>query len=380
MPTVTKVGKVWSWLLAKIRRSESSPKSGPPYTSLPPIPVPKGRSKAGYSIVLMSDSGTSRQLELTPWRIRVAALALAGVVCTSVALVVAASGSLSGRGRSAQDTPDLESLKSLQEEMKKKDLALAVLEKRLKETQEASNSLAISPKMSAGPTSKSTLQAAESELKDDGPLTSLQDSLKSKKPAPTRTASREDGDATAPESNADPAPPGSSAATGSEASLQSELSDSVSRTPLINFNAQEVTAASEGPNSGTLSFRLIKDQPDVRFSGYLFVVVEMADQRGENKTYVYPKDTRLGEEDLPTDYKEGEGLSFKENARVELPYGDIRTSAALSRVSIVLYAESGRIVFQRSFDKKEVKLMGARNTHAEGVGARQKSGEKRRAL
>lgn len=328
----------------------------------------------------MSDSGTSRQLELTPWRIRLAAVVLAGAVCASVALVVAASGNLSGRGRSAQDNSDLESLKSLQEEMKKKDLALAVLEKRLKETQEAPNLPAIGPKMAGGPTSKSAVPEAGSELQEDGPLTSLQDSLKSKKTVKSRTVSREDGDATTAELNADPTPPGPAIAAGADTSLQSELSDSIAKMPVINFNAQEVTAASEGPNSGTLSFRLIKDQPDVRFSGYLFVVVEMADQRGENKTYVYPKDTRLGEEDLPTDYKEGEGLSFKENARVELPYGDIRNSAALSRVSIVLYAENGRIVFQRSFEKKEVKLMGARNTHAEGVGGRQKSGEKRRAL
>ncbi len=106
----------------------------------------------------------------------------------------------------------------------------------------------------------------------------------------------------------------------------------------------------------------------------------MSDERGETKTYVYPKGTRLGEEDLPQDYKEGEGLSFKKNQGVELPYGDIRSGAALSRVSIVLYAENGRIVFQRSFEKAEVKITEAKNAHAESGAVRHKPGERRRAL
>jgi hypothetical protein len=311
---------------------------------------------------------------------RAVAALLAGSVCVLVALAVIASGSFFGRGSRTQDDSNLETLKSLQDEMNKKDVALAFLEKRLKETQEgASSSAAIHPKNPTGPTAKAVVQETESDAQDSGPLTALEDSLKPRKPTPSRTLSRDSGGTTTSGLSTDSSSP-DAVTSEAEASFQTELNENAGKTPILNFDAKEVTAASEGPNSGTLNFRLIKDQPDIRFSGYLFVVVEMADQRGENKTYVYPKDTLLGEEDLPSDYKKGEGISFKENARVELPYEDLRVGVGLSRVSIVLYAENGRIVFQRSFEKKEVKLTTARNAHAESTGGRHKAGEKRRAL
>jgi hypothetical protein len=122
----------------------------------------------------------------------------------------------------------------------------------------------------------------------------------------------------------------------------------------------------------------VKDQPNVRFSGYLFVFVEMADKRGEHKIYAYPKRTRLGEEDLPTDYRSGESITFKYNSRVELPYRDIRPGAALAKVSILLYGEDGNIVFQRGFDQKELKMVGAGATKVDGV--RPKPEKKRQAL
>ncbi len=114
-----------------------------------------------------------------------------------------------------------------------------------------------------------------------------------------------------------------------------EPANTDSKGPIINFNAQRVTAIADHANSGTLSFQLVKDQPDIRFSGYLFVFVEMGDGQ-ETKIYAYPKRARLGDEDLPSDFREGESVSFKYNSRVELPYGDIRSSATLSRVSILL--------------------------------------------
>jgi len=52
------------------------------------------------------------------------------------------------------------------------------------------------------------------------------------------------------------------------------------------------------------------------------------------------------------DFREGESISFKHNSRVELPYEDIRSGASLARVSILLYGENGKIVFQRGFDEE----------------------------
>ena len=49
--------------------------NGLPYKGLPPIPVPKPRNKAGHSLVIISASGNSRQIDLTPFRMRVAILA-----------------------------------------------------------------------------------------------------------------------------------------------------------------------------------------------------------------------------------------------------------------------------------------------------------------
>ena len=148
--------------------------------------------------------------------------------------------------------------------------------------------------------------------------------------------------------------------------------------PAINFNAQDVAAASESRNTGTVSFRLVKDQPEFRFSGYLFVIVEMEDPRGENKIYAYPEKTSLGEGYLPSNYREGETLSFKYNQRVELSYGDVRSDASLVRVSVLLYGEDGKILFQRGFDRKEIKVVRGGQNKLDR--ARTKAGEKRRAL
>jgi len=147
---------------------------------------------------------------------------------------------------------------------------------------------------------------------------------------------------------------------------------------VVNFDAQDVTAIQEKAGSGTLSFRLVKDQPDVRFAGYLFVFLEMADRRGENKIFAYPNQTRLGEGDLPWDYRDGESIAFKYNSRVELPFNDGRQGAGLSRVSILLYGENGKIVFQRGFDVKELKTMTGKGTKVEG--SKTRSGERRQAL
>ena len=147
---------------------------------------------------------------------------------------------------------------------------------------------------------------------------------------------------------------------------------------MVSFNAENVTAVSKAPNRGTLKFRLVKDRPDVRFAGYLFVYVEMVDDRGEAKLYVYPQQARRGEGDLPKDYREGESIAFKYYSKVELPYRDVRPNAALGTVSILLYGDNGKIVFQRGFDKGEVKLVSSKASKTDGP--RHRSSTRRRAL
>lgn len=316
--------------------------------------------------MLISDTGSSRQVELTPWRLGSAAAALAALVCGIVVFMVFVSGSQGSGTSGPQDAAQLDTLKALQDEIKKKDLAIAVLEKRLREAEERPPSVAAAPRTTPEPAVKSMLR----ESQDDSPLTSAPDTAKTGRSLSQRPPAEDVAEAI------------QGALSGEQAApVQAELNERTAKSPIINFNAQEVTAAAKGPNSGTLSFRLVKDQPDIRFQGYLFVFVEMADQRGENTIYVYPNNTRVGEEDLPTNYKEGESLSFKYNSRVELPYEDIRSGASLSRVSILLYGESGKIVFQRSFERNEVKQHAAKGgTHAEGAAARNKPGDRRRAL
>ncbi len=83
------------------------------------------------------------------------------------------------------------------------------------------------------------------------------------------------------------------------------------------------------------------------------------------------------------DFREGETISFKQNIRVELPYDDIRAGASLARVSVLLYGENGKIVFQRGFDRKELKSVTQKSNPVRPAASdttRNKPGEKRRAL
>jgi len=283
------------------------------------------------------------------------------------------------RTAAKQDDALAEKLRSVQEELNKKELALAVQEKRLKEMQETPTLATIPSRLSGespssgGPDAGKGLASA-----GKGPLTALQEPEDSESQASARTpGDEEEFEDLAKPAPAEPKSGQSKALSSTEPTPAKPAADSA-KSPPVNFDAQAVTAASEGPNTGTLSFKLTKDQPDLRFSGFLFVFVEMTDPRGENKIYAYPKRTRLGDGDLPSNYKDGESLSFKYNSRVELPYSDIRSGAHLERVSILLYGENGKIVFQRGFDRREVKLLGAKGSAMDGT--RHRAGDKRRAL
>jgi hypothetical protein len=301
-------------------------------------------------------------------------VAILGV--TSVLAVLGARGIFSSGGAPVkQDSALLEKVKQLQEELNKKELALAVQEKRLKEMQETP-ALAMTP---SRPGIESSSSAGSPTAKDvapsgRGPLTALQESddLAGRVPAGSSSGEEEVEDL----QKAAPAEAelGQSKAVTSASPDPTAPKTGSSKFAPINFDAQAVTATAEGSNKGKLRFKLIKDQPDIRFSGYLFVFVEMADQRGVPTTYAYPQRTRVGEGDLPSNYKDGKSLSFKLNSWVELPY----SGAHLERVSILLYGQNGKIVFQRGFDRGEVRILDAKGTGMDG--ARTRAGNRRRAL
>jgi hypothetical protein len=319
--------------------------------------------------VLIHETGTSHEFELTPLRFGLCAALLAGIIIVSAGALSWGTGISKNPGDAQLEALSLK-VKSLEEELQKKELALAIQEKKLKESQEAPT-LAAASKLETDTAPVKTPKTEDS--RDSNPLTTFSAALKT----PSGNPGEEEQDEVDTAIQARPGP-----ARVAE-SMKSEPKSSFERGPtspmIMNFNAQNVTALSQTAQSGTLSFRLIKDQPDIMFSGYLFVFVEMTDRRGENKIYAYPKKARLGEEDLPVDFRDGESIAFKRNSKVELPYEDIRAGANLSRVSILLYGENGRILFQRGFDRKELKSASHRGTVSSHE-SRPRTAEGRRAL
>ncbi len=325
--------------------------------------------------MLINETGTSRQIEFTPAISRALLGAAAILIIAVIGLTVwsiKSSGSRSAN--SAKPDPALTAkLQGLQEEIRKKDADMATLEQRIAEFKErptpSSSGLALGPAPSAH------------TEKEESPWAGLSGSqhaaTKSSQPAPEPN----DEDAGL---GGSPLTEGLNSGPKSGTTVAEKPAPETHEPPAkqarVSFNAQDVTAFAANQNGGTVSFKLVKDQPDHRFAGYLFVFVEMTDARGENKIYVYPKIARLGDEDLPSDFHEGESLSFKYNSRVELPYSDIRPAATINRISILLYGSDGKIVFQRGFERKEIKMVHGSSKANTAEGARQKGSEKRRAL
>lgn len=300
--------------------------------------------------------------------------------------VIGTGGYLSSKGgTSSQQDTLAQKVQSLQEELRSKELEIAIQEKRLKELQESPTLAAVPPR----PTKEVAPVGEESHDQDlpvenEGPLTALQDAVKSPTSPPGRSKAGDEEIEDSPSTfSAGESTTRKFASRGSaEAPLVgSGISEgSSSEGPIINFNAQDVTAVVESPSRWKLSFRLVKDHPDTLFSGYVFVFVETVDQKGKSRIVVYPSNTRLAEEDLPADYREGKSITppFRVNARVALDYGDDRPGTSLSRVSILLYDENGKIVFQRGFARNELKMVGKKGEGLEG--ARSRAAQKRRAL
>jgi len=282
-----------------------------------------------------------------------------------------------GTDSSASTDSELaEKLEALKEELRQKDLALSVQEKRLNEMRETPTLAAIGqrPPVETNRPGPGKEPASESE----GPLMSLQDSSRPETGGPSAEDNDEANNVRGHGAARSQAPTRTARSEPAERPSSQEPRAGTKQ-PIISFDAQDVSAIPQASNTGTLSFRLVKDSPDIRFSGYLFVFVEMADRRGENAIWAYPQQTRLGEGDLPADYRDGETLSFKYNQRVELPYGDTRPGASLARVSILLYSENGKIVYQRGFDRNEVRVASPKRAVGQQDRSRQ-AAEKRRAL
>lgn len=323
-------------------------------------------------------------MDFTAFRIRAGVMGLLGFLCLLAVLFLWVGASVFGKPSQASSEPVLaEKLKALEGELREKELALAVQKKQIEEGQETSGGIA-APIPRGGQTSiRERRVASRAQTVEDGPLTSLptpggrgagallqeegeqSPRVGAEERAPTRGAPAR---RTPEAERLRPAP---------ESRQQASAEGDASR--ILNFNAEDVTVVAEAGNRGTIRFRLVKDQHDVRFAGYLFVFVEMVDKRGEHKVYAYPDRTRMGEgDDLPQDFRTGESLSFKYNSRVELPYSDVRTGANLARLSILLYGEDGNIVFQRGFSRGELKMVSAKATNV--TDERPKPVKKRQAL
>jgi hypothetical protein len=384
MVIVIKVEKLWSWLAAKGKGTRSSKKDGLVYRELPPIPEPKARVKARYTLVLINDSGKSRQIELTPLKLRLGLTALAAVLFVTVAVLLIAGGSVMRTAQSANEFESLSSrVRTLEEELGRKEQALTIQEKRLKEMQEAGAFGTVAPAMAADTSPLTGMAASRVQVQPDGgavtPLSDIDRAGRNAAP-PQRSAKEErSGRTGAIASIESSAGRGEATGSGTESESSSKGSASRARAPRVNFDVQDVTAVQDAPNDGKLSFQIVKDQPDIRFTGYLFVFVEMLDRRGETKVYAYPGQTSLGEGDLPSNYRVGEIIKeFRYNSRVKLDYKDDRQGATLAGASILLYGDDGKIVYQRHLDLKEMKVMSAKSLKADS--ARSKSAHKRQAL
>ncbi len=332
--------------------------------------------------MLINEAGRSRQIEISPLGLRVGLAAACGAVFLVIVAAIAAGGYLMSGSELAGDQGALtRKVAALEEELRKKELALTVQEKRLKEMQEL-------PTMLSGP-SKGTESERSGEAgsvdstpraSDHGPLTAM-------RPAESGSRPGEDSSSNLPLGSETTDSPVGDSRPSRYAERETPESPGDSTTPpsrskqtadIIEFNAEDVTAVATAPNSGVLRFKLIKSRPSIRFSGYLFVYVEMEDGRGESRLYAYPKEARRGEEDLPVNFREGESVAFHKNSLVELPYKDSRAGAALAGVSILIYDADGKIVFQRRFDRKDLKVVESGQEMKTGAGPSR--GQRRRAL
>jgi hypothetical protein len=368
---MTKIVNLWSWFLERIPVGKTNRKIDDPLKEMPLIPTHKPPSNRGFQVVVMNERRGALQYDLSPRKFRIGMIG--GLIIAGLSLVGAYSVGRIVWGQFFLETSVY-------------DGRTTNVSSQNSEQDQVSTGLSSSPKGYSNAAGFGTARReAVSDQRDYSDDTAsaersalsmqstekLEGDLSSRLHTP-QTSAVSSGTASAPSQAKDL----DSVAHG-QSTVTTQSQDLA--VPIVNFNAQDVTVKPTGQANGTLNFRLIRDHPDIAFSGYLFVFVEMQDKKGENRIYVYPDKTRLGEGDLPSNFREGETISFKNNSRVELPYGDIRSGARLARVSILLYNDQGKIVFQRGFEKKELVVAGSSGTH-EVEENKAKTTDRRRAL
>jgi len=290
--------------------------------------------------------------------------------------------------RTAQSAKEFEGLsarvRSLQEELSKKEQVLTIQEKRLKEMQEARSLGAAPPAVPTDASPLTGVATSRVHIQPDGgsapPLSDLD--RPGRNSALQERSIKEEPPGTAKTVASTESSPRRVDASGSAVETQSSSGASASRVrePRISFDVQDVTVVRDTPSDGKLSFLILKDRPDIAFTGYLFVFVEMVDRQGETKVYAYPGQTALGDgDDLPVNYRVGQIIKeFRKNSRVNLDYKDDRETATLAGASILLYGDDGKIVYQRRVDLKEMKVVSGKSIKAES--SRTKHTHKRQAL
>ncbi len=301
--------------------------------------------------MLISESGESRQIDLTPMRIRAAIAGIVGFLALAVALGVGLGFFLDTGNIAQSGVPDLElraKVESLQEALKSREIEISAKERQLAEmadSLESANALAsrgtaefTGPAESPGADQSGNDETNGSKYADQsGPTVGPEPPSSEAQPS-ERVANNSEND-----------PTGSSSQGASASAAPSK--------PLLNFKARDLTAIRESADQAKLSFRLEKDRPDIFFEGYLFVYVETPDPKGGYKWKVYPQKAKLGDGDFPLDYKAGHFVEFKKNSEVHLddvPLNKHKRDASLRRVVVLLYSADGGIVFQREFDRRDI--------------------------
>ncbi len=237
--------------------------------------MPKVRSKAGYTVVLINEAGKSHQIELSPFGLRLGVTVSLGMVILLAAGFIWVGGVVSPNRSSSHDEALAEKVRSLQAELQKKELAFTLQEKHLKEMQETPTLAAAPPGGSSGVGSgKAPASPVKEDLRENSPLTGVQESFRPQSPLKSLEDDVEES-VTRPEFGPKPG----MGAAGPKAELQIPFPGEAATGAknVMNFDAQEAAATVDTPNNGVLSFRLIKDQRETMFSGYLFVIVEMTD-------------------------------------------------------------------------------------------------------
>ena len=373
IPAVTKVLNLWSWFLERIRGRKTNRSWNNSPKDMPLIPTHKSPANRGFQVVVMNERRGALQYDLSPRKFRIGMIGGLVIVCLSL-LGAYSVGRIVWGHFFVETSVNNGRTSRVSSQYSQKDQGPTDL---------SSSPAGYSNAAAFGTARKETVSDqrnySEDEARTDRSALSMQSTEKlegdlSSSLHTHQTPGLTPGSASSQRS-------GSFTDASSTGRAQSTLSPQTETSPvtIVNFNAQDVTVKPTGHGNGTLNFRLIRDNPEIVFSGYLFVFVEMQDKKGENRIYVYPDKTRLGEGDLPSDFREGESISFKNNSRVELPYGDVRPGSGLARVSILLYNDQGKIVFQRGFEKMELVMAGSSGTQQVEEN-KPKTTDRRRAL